>query len=934
MGSPSSFSIPTQSVLSNIAKLHGVQAGIPTFAENFLSVRSSAAAQLRIGALGAPVAPPLAQPFPGPPVTPPTPLFLSQLTADLAASDALFFQRKYSDAFLRATPGGPFSLAGYSHVYESIRRFVAAGGDFTPELADDAKHAALSGAACLHLLELYLPAAQSYAVVTLGNPLPLPLNDVEIAYIWLQWSTIALDWGNALFRNSDLSNNDLATALIIYQSVVAVDLNSAASVPLAGVSPLYDIPVLKPAADQAAKVIQNLAALIQGTTTAQALAVNPIQAGIIAEVYQQIVKIHNGLDFWGHWRNTVPIWTFEYLQSVATNFAQLAIGAERDFINFQDRNDQAQFTRQQLVQTASQANAEVDAAGAQVAAAVAELAAYSAAQTLANARAADATTNAAAYAASSDLAIQFDAVRTQIGGGDAGDFAQVNGLADQLMAGGSISWSGSTSDILNNSTGAATAANQLVAARLNRQYEVDSLNRTASEMALAAEQAKQETAAASAKVTAALAAKTVARLHAEGAQQSLQAFDSQTFTPDIWQRMANTMWRLYRRYLGMALNSALLMQRAYNYETDQFLNFIKSDYSVAEVKGLLGADALLADIQTFTYDLITSRAGKPQPLRQTISLAQNYAFAFERQFRKTGIMEFETRIDDFDYVYPGTYAGRIENVEVEVVGIVPISGLSGTLTNSGISGYRMPSPVFVPGTSGLKYRLQSKETLVVSDYTTRNDVLLVSTDPKITRIFQGAGLVSTWRLELPRAVNDIDFGTVLDVRLTFYYKARYDPELHDRVLAELASRPGVNARQRAIQLRWIYPDSFFVFLDTGELKCSLRVNDFRFNETDPILTSLGAVLVTDGTVAPSGLTIGLSTPGQAPQTAVTDAGGAIDSGGGSPAWQTLAGNTALGDYVLTMNAADNPTLVKNGALDLSAIVNIALIIGYSFTPRG
>ena len=39
-------------------------------------------------------------------------------------------------------------------------------------------------------------------------------------------------------------------------------------------------------------------------------------------------------------------------------------------------------------------------------------------------------------------------------------------------------------------------------------------------------------------------------------------------------------------------------------------------------------------------------------------------------------MEFETRIDDFDYLYPGTYAGRIENVEIEVVGIIPSSGIS------------------------------------------------------------------------------------------------------------------------------------------------------------------------------------------------------------------------------------------------------------------
>jgi hypothetical protein len=47
----------------------------------------------------------------------------------------------------------------------------------------------------------------------------------------------------------------------------------------------------------------------------------------------------------------------------------------------------------------------------------------------------------------------------------------------------------------------------------------------------------------------------------------------------------------------------------------------------------------------------------------------------------------------------------------------------------------------------------------------------------------------------------------------------------------------------------------------------------------------------------------------------------------------LTGDTALGDYSLTMTAEGNPSLVKNGALDLSPIVNIALIFAYSFTPR-
>ena len=59
-------------------------------------------------------------------------------------------------------------------------------------------------------------------------------------------------------------------------------------------------------------------------------------------------------------------------------------------------------------------------------------------------------------------------------------------------------------------------------------------------------------------------------------------------------------------------------------------------------------------------------------------------------------MEFQTTLDDFDERYPGTYAGRITHVEVQVDGIVPPRGLSGTLTNAGISQYRTPTAAPAP----------------------------------------------------------------------------------------------------------------------------------------------------------------------------------------------------------------------------------------------
>jgi hypothetical protein len=778
-----------------------------------------------------------------------------------------------------------------------------------------------------HALGQYDEAERAYPSAMYVMP---GITQDQADYIFVQWITLYLDWGNALFR-ADATPD----ALTAYSKVVKPDGTMPAFTPDDG--SLYGFAMFKSSIDQVTKIVQNRDALIGGTQTAASLGVNPVIAATVLEIWQQLVKISAGLDYWGHWANSIPIWTFEYLQNAAVNFAQFAITAERDFITFQERSDQGNMTRMQLQQLVTQAGAEVNAALAQASAVAAEAQAYQTGAVLAGQRANDAAADASEYASTSSLAIQYSAMSAQIAGGDGGSMDILNGIADTFMAGGSVTVSNDLnagSDLFGvYSANNVSAGAQLTASRLNQQYEVDSLNRTANQMKIAALQAQQEAKAAAARTVAANAAAGVAALHAEAAQQNLAAFNAQTFTPDVWQRLANSMWRLYRRYLDMALRTALLMQKAYNFETDQALKFIKSDYSTDEVKGLLGADALMADIQSFTYDLITTTKGKPQPVRQTISLAQRYAYLFETQLRKTGVMQFETRVDDFDYVYPGTYAGRIESVSVEVVGLVPPNGVSGTLTNSGVSAYRTPAGAAQQGDSGLKFRVQPRETLVLSDYSARVDTGLIPPDPRMNGIFEGAGVVSSWRLELPRAVNDIDYGALLDVRLTFYYKARYDPDLHDAVLAELASLPGVLARQRGIQLRWLYPDAFFHFQDTGVLSFSQAVQDFPSNETKPVITSVGLVIATDGTVPPSGLVLGLSLPGTSTAKATTDASGVVDGTVAGSPLAALVGGTALGDYQVSMTAADNPALVKNGRLDLSSVGNIAIALGYTFTAK-
>lgn len=723
---------------------------------------------------------------------------------------------------------------------------------------------------------------------------------VEAPYLWTRLATLYLDWGNALFRG-----DDAPAALQIYVRVLTPE-NQAPS------SSLYTIVGLAPASEAARNVIANL-------TNLTAITASPAIASVIFDVQAQLAKIAGGLDFWGHWTQNVPIWTFDYLQSVAINLCQMAVSTERDAMSFWDKADSGSLTRLQLTQNIAQSKAEREAAQRQVDAAQQELGVYVAGEGIAQQRAADARANATDYAAKSRAWSMHQALSAQMGGGSDGNASQLNSLADRMMQGGYS---------LSGERGTLAAAEQLTASRLQSQYEIDRMNREANLLDAVAAQAAQERAAAQARVIAAQASASASQVRVNSAVELLNAFDKQRFTPDVWHLLGDRMNQLSQRYLAMALDVAKRMQRAYNFENDVLRTIIKPDYMSDTVKGMLAADTLMLDVQSFSYDLITTTTAKQQPVRQTVSLAQRCPFLFETQLRTHGRMEFQTDLDDFDSVYPGTYAGRIEHVEVTVDGIVPARGLSGTLTNSGISHYRVPTP-WAAGSNGIKHRVQSREALVLSDYDLRSDAIIVDTDRRRRRVFEGAGLASSWTLELPKEVNALDYQSIVDVRLTFTYQARFDPDMRALVLAELAARPQANQRQRPYPLRWLFPDAFFTFYGSGVLSLGLGRSDFAATETDPRLAELSLIVVATPRARSGGIVLQVSAPGK-PNVRVTTA---PDGTVGVSDLIALTGGTAIGDYRIELRAADNPGWVTDGTLSLSAIDNIALVLSYTFTPR-
>lgn len=368
-----------------------------------------------------------------------------------------------------------------------------------------------------------------------------------------------------------------------------------------------------------------------------------------------------------------------------------------------------------------------------------------------------------------------------------------------------------------------------------------------------------------------------------------------------------------QRYLYWATRIARLMERAYEFDFDATVDRIRLDYSAGAAAGMLGSDQLLADIDYFTYDRITRTTHKMLRASQSVSLAEQFPFAFATGFRRTGEIQFNTLLSDLERGYPGSYNHRVQAVEVTLVGLVPPGGLRGTLTNSGVSQYRAL-------TGDTKWRLQDIDTMLLSAYT-RNDAMMFRPRPELLSVFEGVGMASGWTLRFPPEINDVDFRFIVDVQVTFHYEAQFDRAL----AADVAARPVPAEALRAttsFSLGNDFPDRFYLWQNSGTATVTVGPEHLPHHHLDLKVRSISLQLLGAG-AGPTPVPLTITAPGGATADVTPDATGRVPSG--DPALAALATAEVRGDWALATTA---------GPGDRATVENILLFIEYDFTPRG
>jgi len=732
--------------------------------------------------------------------------------------------------------------------------------------------------------EEYYQLASNYSYLNL---------EVEATSLWIRMARNAVEWGDSLYK---LENLDGAKAQ--YSKLILADATAPNSF-------LYTTASLAKPAAAAKSLIQNIA-------TRPLPAVNWEIAYMVLTAFGRLQQIAEGLDFFGLLLS--PIHTFEYLQSVARAFAQEAIQAEREFVNFKSRQETEETTRRDLEMAQAMAQAEADGRYQLYLSAQEDEAAAEAARKLAIKRRDDAVTQRGQYAAASSAQIWSQAAAQAQGMGEDSWYGEISELADKLARGESIS----------GPRGKLAAAYTLYAGRKTRDYELKKMQDNIDELTQGITIATDQHDAAVKRTLAAELAWEAAKQRAQMTSASLDAFDAEFFTPETWGKMADVMRDIAGNYLYRAIRIGKLMERAYNFENDTELHVIKSEYGQGvatpapgrDVK-LLGGDSLLQDIESFTYTAITTKTRKNSRIKDAISLASTFPAQFE-QFRDTGLLAFETDLYEFDRLHPGFYGQRIEAVEMEIIGLLPETGLNGTLSAGGVTAFRKKD-----NTAGR--RVNQVDTMALSSFLLRNDMFLYGTDTGVRGLFQGIGLATTWQLHLPKRSNDFDFRRIFDVNLIVYYNAKYDLALRTTVLA-LPPRPGEMALLRNFALRQDFPDAWYGFYRNG-------VADFQFgrsrlpaNQIDFTVKAMNFRVMTRREISNENIQVRITGPSGANGTATTDAMGVVSTE--LPALTALAGIDPVGAWKVEVLAG--ASLMDGGTLKFDRVYNLQVGLEYNF----
>ncbi len=247
----------------------------------------------------------------------------------------------------------------------------------------------------------------------------------------------------------------------------------------------------------------------------------------------------------------------------------------------------------------------------------------------------------------------------------------------------------------------------------------------------------------------------------------------------LYQWMSDQLKDLYYQAYSFAYDLAKKAEKVFRFEMGlSTSDFIKFGYWDSAKDGFLAGEQLYLALKHLENAYVEK---KPHDYEITkhISLQQLNPLALI-QLKEQGSCEFDLPEETFDLDYPGHYKRRIKTVSVSIPCIVgPYTSLNCTLRL--IKHEYRNSKIAASASDYAKKLEEADERFIFNPIPTtaiavsqgQNDSGVFELNFRDERYlpFEGAGAISTWRLELPQEFRQFDYQTITDVILHLRYTA-------------------------------------------------------------------------------------------------------------------------------------------------------------------
>jgi hypothetical protein len=251
----------------------------------------------------------------------------------------------------------------------------------------------------------------------------------------------------------------------------------------------------------------------------------------------------------------------------------------------------------------------------------------------------------------------------------------------------------------------------------------------------------------------------------------------------LYSWMVGQISSVYFRTYQLAHDISKRAERTYRFELGlKDSSFIEFGYWDSLKKGLVVGERLYLDLKRMEAAYLDKNK-REYEITKHVSVMQLDPMAL-LQLKETGKCEVNVPETLLDLDFPGHYLRRIKSVSLTIPCVTgPYSSVPCTLTllkysvrhSSNASGNYARD--LENDDSRFTDSFGAIQSIVTSS--AQNDSGLFETNLQDERYlpFEGAGVVSTWRVELPREFRQFNYDTISDVILHFRYTAREGGEL-------------------------------------------------------------------------------------------------------------------------------------------------------------